>query len=261
MHAVYLACLFGGLVATVLLAALGAVGGASHAAGHLHAGPSHALPHGHAATPAHGQMLPGHGAQASSAHGASPAHGAALQMAALPGWLSLAAGFTLSWVNPLTIAAAALWFGGAGLIVEGALPGAMLVVPLVIAVAAALLGAALVRALMAALVRSSTPPLHDGADGALGVINAPIRLDAAGEVVYTLEGLRRSAPARSVDGQPMPRGTNVVILRRERGIALVAPLDPLATLDPAVPAGSGAPQNTTAGTDLSPPSGRGSPEA
>jgi membrane protein implicated in regulation of membrane protease activity len=257
MHAVYLACLFGGLVATVLFAALGAVGGAGHAAGHLHAGAGHALPHGHAGTP-HGQALPGHGAHA-SAHGSTPARGAASQAMALPGWLSFTVGFTLSWVNPLTIAAAALWFGGAGLVAEGVLPGAMLGVTLAVAVVAALLGAALVRALMAALVRSSTPPLHDGAVGAIGVINAPIRLDAVGEVIYTLEGLRRSAPARSVDGRPMPRGVDVVIVRRERGIAWVAPLDPLAALDHDASTGLVESQNPTGSTDLSPPRVTGSP--
>jgi membrane protein implicated in regulation of membrane protease activity len=172
--------------------------------------------------------------------------------AALPGWLTLTAGVTLSWVNPLTVAAAALWFGGAGLVAAGVLSGALAGAVVPVAVVAGLLGAALVRALMSALEQSSTPPLHDGAAGALGVVNAPIRLDAAGEVVFTLEGLRRSAPARSVDGRPLPRGTSVVILRRERGIAWVTPLDPLAALGQEGGAGSPEPANQTGG-DLSPP--------
>ena len=212
MHAVYLACLVGGLLATVVFAALGALGGAGHGAAHLHAG--HALTHGHggAGAPAHGAAL-GHG----TTTGQAPA-----------AWLGAAFGLTLSWINPLTLAAAALWFGGVGLLAESALAGAVVVLPL--AVVAALLGAAAVRAHMAALVRSSSPPLRDGAAGALGTINAPIRADAVGEVIYTREGLRRSAPARSLDGQPLSRGTQVIIVRRERGIAWVSPLDPLASL-------------------------------
>jgi hypothetical protein len=98
---------------------------------------------------------------------------------------------------------------------------------LLIAILAGIVGAGLVRALMAALIRSSAPPLQLGAEGALGTVNAAIRPDAPGEVIYTLEGLHRSIPAYSQDGKAIPRGTTVVILRRERGFAWVEPLDPL----------------------------------
>jgi hypothetical protein len=92
---------------------------------------------------------------------------------------------------------------------------------------AALVGAILIRALMAAFIRSGTPPLELTGEGAIATVNAAIRADAPGEVVYTLEGLHRSMPARSVNGAAIPRGTSVVIVRRERGIAWVEPLDPL----------------------------------
>ncbi len=228
MHAVYLACLIGGLVATVLFAALGALGGAGHGAGHLHAGPGHLAHGGHAHGTHQGPSGP--------------------DSAALSGWFSATLGFAASWLSPLTLAAAALWFGGAGLVAEGVLAGPM-ALALIVAVAAAVLGAALVRSLMGALVRASTPPLRQGAAGAVGTINAPIRLDAAGEVLYTLEGLRRSAPARTLDGRPLPRGTQVVIVRREQGMAWVTPLDPLTALS-GVPA---MPENAADGSDLSPP--------
>ena len=98
------------------------------------------------------------------------------------------------------------------------------------AILAGLLGATAIHTLMGAFVRASTPPLAATDDGALGEINAPIRSDAPGEVAFTLEGLRRTAPARSLDGAPLPRGTKVVIVRREQGIAWVAPLDALDSL-------------------------------
>jgi membrane protein implicated in regulation of membrane protease activity len=244
MHAVFVACLFGGFVATVLLAALGALG-AGHA-GHAHAHAGHlttsGTPHGHVpgAHSPHGQTVKGPGL-----HGAT-------WMPALPQQLAVALGWTLTWLSPLTLAAGALWFGGAGLLAQGLLPAAASTVAVLVAVVAAVLGAALVRAAMAAFVRASTPPLHGAAVGAVGTLSAPIRIDAPGEVIYTLEGLRCSAAARSVDGTPLPRGTTVVIVRREQGIAWVEPLDPLAALNqPSTPAT--APDRTQHG-DLSPPS-------
>jgi membrane protein implicated in regulation of membrane protease activity len=173
-------------------------------------------------------------------------------MPAVPQQLAVTLGWTLSWLSPLTLAAGALWFGGVGLLAEGLLPAAASTVAVLLAVVAAVLGAALVRAAMAAFVRASTPPLHGDAVGAVGTLSAPIRVDAPGEVIYTLEGLRCSAAARSVDGTPLPRGTTVVLVRREQGIAWVEPLDPLAALNqPSAPAG--APDRTQHG-DLSPPS-------
>lgn len=234
MHALFLACLVGGLAATALFALLGALGGAAgHGAGHLHAGSSHA---GHLPAPStpHAHALPAQGAHGHAATGHTTAQGHATAGAApqgtLPTWLSASAGWTLSWLSPLTLAAGALWFGGAGLVAENTLPRGLGVLILVLAVLGALLGAAVVRALMAALLRAGTPPLSGDAIGAVGTLSAPIRVDGPGEVIYTLEGLHRSAAARSVDGRPLPRGANVVIVRRERGIAWVEPLDPLATL-------------------------------
>jgi membrane protein implicated in regulation of membrane protease activity len=254
MHAVFVACLFGGFVATVLLAALGALG-AGHA-GHAHAHAGHlttsGTPHGHAlgAHAPHGHTLGAHGPHGQAVKG-SGLHGAT-QMSTVSHQLAVALGWTLSWLSPLTLAAGALWFGGAGLLAEGLLPPAASAVAVPLAVVAAVLGAAFVRAAMAAFVRASTPPLHGDAVGAVGTLSAPIRADAPGEVIYALEGLRCSAAARSVDGAPLPRGTSVVIVRRERGIAWVEPLDPLAALNQQS-APTRASDRTQQG-DLSPPS-------
>ena len=170
----------------------------------------------------------------------------------VPHQLAVTLGWTLSWFNPLTLAAGALWFGGAGLLAERLLPAAASAVAVLLAVVAAVLGAALVRAAMVAFMRASTPPLRGDAVGAVGTLSAPIRVDAPGEVIYTLEGLRCSAAAHSVDGIPLPHGTTVVIVRCERGIAWVEPLDPLAALNQqSAPARA---SDRTQHGDLSPPS-------
>jgi hypothetical protein len=162
MSALFLVCLVGGLVATALLAMLGGIGnhlpGAGDgihgqvAAGHAAAGslPAHAYVLGHPVR---------HGQRAAGSH-TGPAHvGDAEQSvgtSAEPGWSSLVLGWTLSWFSPLTLAAAALGFGGIGLIVNSFAPG----LAVAGAILGALMGAAAVRALLPAFLRAETPALR-----------------------------------------------------------------------------------------------------
>lgn len=188
MHILFLTCLIGGVVAIVVFGSLAVAG-----AGHGHVGHHGHLHHGHV------HHAGGH----------------------LHDWAGSIVGWTLSWLSPLTLSAALLWFGGAGLLTEStplALPTAIV---------AAIAAAWLVRALMDTLAASSTAPLALTAEGAIGTVNATIRAGGTGEVIYTLEGLHRSMPARSVDGISIPRGASVVITRSASGIAWVEPLDPL----------------------------------
>lgn len=249
MHAVFVACLFGGAMATALFAILGFAGGAAghgHVGSHGHlgghgGGGAHAAPGAHAGGHAHALHGAPHGnaSHSLSARGGdgqrvSP-RGQAVETAghtvvtrdapvhAGAGHVGAAAGWLFSWLSPLTVAAAALWFGGAGLLAESSLGR----LALVIAILAALAGAGVVRGVMNALVRASTPPLQLTAEGAIATVNAAIRPDAPGEVIYTLEGLHRSLPARSEEHIAIPRGTSVVITRCEKGMAWVSPLDPL----------------------------------
>ena len=252
MHAVFVACLFGGGLATALFAILGRVSGhAGHSGGHTHlhahgghghvqGSSGHALPgHAHGGGPSHGHVTHGTHGHAAPAPSDSQAghlqaghHGVKSSGFQIGhGWLSSSVGWTLSWFSPLTVAAAALWFGAVGLIAEG--PAGS--IALLIAIVTALVGAALVRSLMGAFVRASTPPLQLTGEGAIATVNATIRPDAPGEVIYTLEGLHRSAPARSEDGSTIPRGTTVVILRREGGFAWVESIDPLSSLETGSP--------------------------
>ena len=61
--------------------------------------------------------------------------------------------------------------------------------------------------------------------GVLGKLTVPIRdAQGTGELVYSQAGTRRSCGARSYDGVPLPKGTEVVVLRYERGIAWVQSL-------------------------------------
>ena len=57
--------------------------------------------------------------------------------------------------------------------------------------------------------------------GVLGKLSIPIRAGGTGELVYSQEGTRRVAGARSEDGAAIPKGVEVVVTRYEKGIAYV----------------------------------------
>ena len=133
-------------------------------------------------------------------------------------------------VNATTITAFLAWFGGFGYILASSTSfSALLVVPL--AALAGTFGASLVALfLIRVLLPGQTPALRPEdyrIEGTLGRLTIPIGPGGTGEVVYDKRGVTRSNGARSADGTPLPRGTEVVILRYERGMAYVEPLDQL----------------------------------
>jgi hypothetical protein len=69
-------------------------------------------------------------------------------------------------------------------------------------------------------------------DGVVGRISGEIRAGGTGEILFSQADARRSAAARSESGAPIPRGTEVVVLRYVHGIAYVSPLDELIRRQP-----------------------------
>src|SRR5690606_46604 len=57
--------------------------------------------------------------------------------------------------------------------------------------------------------------------GVLGRVTGTIRMGGIGEILFSQEGIRRAAPARSEAGDAIPKGTEVVVTRYENGIAYV----------------------------------------
>ena len=57
--------------------------------------------------------------------------------------------------------------------------------------------------------------------GVLGRLSIPIRAGGTGELIYSQEGTRRVAGARSEDGVAIPKGSEVMVTRYEKGIAYV----------------------------------------
>ena len=148
-------------------------------------------------------------------------------------------------VNGFTIAAFLCWFGACGYLLSrfGDLFGALV---LALAVAAGLAGGALLfwflsRVLMAherALTSEDTEM-----QGVLGNVSSEIRPDGVGEIQFSQNGTRRFAPARSEEGVAIPRDSEVVVMRYERGIAYVRRWDDVAPEWNETPANPAIPQS------------------
>lgn len=190
MNTVYLVCFFLGLALSLLAAFSGL--------GRLHLGH---LGHGTHA---------GHVSHGSHAHG-KPGAGASV-------------------INGFTIPAFLCWFGGAGYLLDNYSP---LFTPLVLLLAATagLLGGGIIYVILFRLLlprERVLSPEDTRMEGTVARISDQVRAgNGIGEILFTQTGARRASPARSEDGQPIPRGTEVVVLRYERGVAYVRPLHEL----------------------------------
>ncbi len=100
----------------------------------------------------------------------------------------------------------------------------MFLTALGISVVSGVAGAALVFGFLAKVLVSHEHPL-DPEDyrmvGVLGRVSSRIRAGGTGEMLFSQEGMRRSTPVRSEDGTEIPKNTEVVVTRFEKGIAYV----------------------------------------
>ncbi|MCU1251682.1 MAG: hypothetical protein JWQ49_4711 [Edaphobacter sp.] len=185
MDTFYLVCFGVGLV----LSLVSVLGGFAHLhLGHLHIGHSALAHHG---TGAHGSASRG-----------------------------------ISAVNGFTFTAFLCWFGGAGYLLHRY---SIFVAPLVLllSVVSGVFGAALLWAILFKVLipRERVLSTEDTEmTGVLAKVSDSIRSsDGIGEILFVQTGARRSSAARSDDGRSIERGTEVVVIRYERGIAYVRP--------------------------------------
>ena len=165
---------------------------------HFHGGHAHAHAHsGHAHAHSHGS----HGSGAAGRNS----------------WLA-----PTNIANPSSIAVFLCWFGGIGYLL---LRHTGLAFWLDLAIAAGIgLAGAYVLAAFLNFLQSREKPM-DPADyemiGTLGRVASPVRVDGVGEMVYTRDGGRCTAPIRSDTGEAIARGSEVIVTRFEKGIAYV----------------------------------------
>lgn len=229
METIFFACFAFGALFILLSAALGALHTAIPGAdvghfGHLHLHAPYAPHVPHATVPG------AHGAPAS--HAAGGANG---QHAGAPandgGWHVFNAVRPL--LNVASLLAFLTWFGAAGYL---ALHFAAWPLELVLAVAVlvGLAGGALVGAFMRKLLAGEQVLNPDDyrLEGTLAKVTITVPAAGTGEIVFSKAGARRSEAARSVNGDAIARGTEVVILGYERGIARVQPWQELLNTHP-----------------------------
>jgi membrane protein implicated in regulation of membrane protease activity len=121
-----------------------------------------------------------------------------------------------------TAAAFLAWFGGTGYLLER-YSNVWAYLGLLVSSMSGLGGAALVFWFLVTLVRKDEQldPADYDMIGVLGRVASPIRTGGTGELIYTRAGSRRCAPARAEQSEEIPRDTEVVVTRYEKGIAYV----------------------------------------
>lgn len=141
------------------------------------------------------------------------------------------AGDGISPFNLSTIMAFLAWFGGAGylLTVWGHVG---LVAVLGLASLCGITGGAIVFLFLAKVLMRNDGTLYVSdyhMEGLLGHVSNGIRENGGtGEIIFSQEGVRRTCGARSENGDAIPKGSEIVITRYERGIAYVRKWDELA---------------------------------
>jgi hypothetical protein len=204
---VFLACFLFGLLflaATALMGNIHGIGGGHHAGGALHhigVGSHHAVTHVHA-----GGTPTGH-----ANHHHTATHGGS--------HLAL-----FSYVNPTSIVLFLLGFGFFGYVFKNT---SSLALPLLFLVAA--ISGFIITALLLALIgrlfgNSEATTIQDVSDrtGLLGKVGTTIQENGLGEILYVSPGgMRKSIPARSVDGRRLERDQEVVVVNYQHGIAEV----------------------------------------
>lgn len=129
----------------------------------------------------------------------------------------------ISWFNASTTMAFLAWFGGTGYLLTRH-SHLVALLSLSISVLMGMFAAWVVFKFMVKLMLTTDAPLSNDdhrIEGALGTLSMPIRENGTGEIIFSLGGVRRCAGARTDDGSPMGKGTEVVIERYDKGIAYV----------------------------------------
>jgi len=137
-------------------------------------------------------------------------------------------GTDVSWFNATTVLAFLAWFGGVGYLMTKYSHVETLFIAGIATAAGMAAGWVMLRFLVQ-LVGPSEPLLESDrrVEGALATVSMTIRENGTGEIIFPLGGSRRCSGARSSDGTPIAKGTEVVIERYEKGIAYVKKWDEL----------------------------------
>ena len=209
LAAVFVFCFVFGVATSLLSLALGALQGGGGDGGHGAGGD-------------HGGLHSGGEGAGDGAHAVAHAHAGGEDLHLDVGESSTGG---VSPFNLQTITTFLAFFGGSGWVLYssvGLAPALALIIATIIGVAG---GAVVFLFLVKVLLASQRfmDPASSRMEGTVARVSMAIRADGTGEIVFSRDGTRRSEGARSATGAPIAAGTEVVIVRYERGLAYVEP--------------------------------------
>jgi hypothetical protein len=130
-----------------------------------------------------------------------------------------------------TVSAFLAWFGGAGYLLTR-FTHLTALLDLILAAGVGLVGGGIIFVILGKYVLPRLTELRQEdfqIQGTVGHLSVSIGAGAVGEIVYTVGGAQQVDSARSVSGEAIERGTEVVVLKREKGIAYVERWDKFAS--------------------------------
>ena len=169
----------------------------------------------------HSLHVGGHGGQVSSVH---TGHTHVIHPTPQTGHNGVQGSSILTYLNPTSLVLFLVGFGFFGYVFHN---NTTLALPLSIALA--VVGGLVIAALLLALIGrvfgdSEGATVQDVSDrtGLLGKVSMTIPENSLGEVIYVSPGgMRKSIPARTLDGRRLERDQEVVVVNYQRGIAEV----------------------------------------
>src|ERR1700761_647445 len=137
---------------------------------------------------------------------------------------------SLGFLNGFTLMAFLTWFGAAGYLLNRY---GLFAAPFILgfAILGGLMGATIIWLFFSKVMMKAERTLEASDTeivGMLGRVSSAVFANGVGEMLYTQNGARRSACVRSDDGKEIPRDTEVVVMRYERGVAWVRRWDDVA---------------------------------
>lgn len=138
-------------------------------------------------------------------------------------------GFFHGLFNLSALLAFITWTGGIGYLARHGL-GLWSWAAVLVGILGGLAGAAIVTWFFVKVLRRNSEAMNPGdwdIVGVLGRVSSGIREGGYGEIVYEQNGVRQVAAAKAHAGVSIIRGEEVVVLRVERGVAIVEPFEDL----------------------------------
>lgn len=163
----------------------------------------------------------GDGGSPDIGHGVHLGHGGEGQQAVAHAGLR---GLRLGFLNTMAVTAFLTWFGGVGYILTR-FPAVVAPLAVVGAVAGGVAGAAGINYVLHNVLARGEAPLPDADEhslpGTAARVTSAIYPGTAGEITLAFAGTTRTYSARGYSGLAIPRDTEVVVLKVERGVAFV----------------------------------------